>query len=173
LPVALVVEFLTHLTFSQEQHPATGSKTLVCFSLVNPRTFSAHKFVVDKSVELLQTWSTPIITLPDVLRLITHISMPLSDGEKVPLSNYEYDRLTWTIWQPLTLCTNDDLQKLFRRSEGEKAENLMHVLIPAVFRDAPEYSTEASYISFWDDNIRNILRAVITQGPGANKNHPR
>src|SRR5882762_307838 len=51
----------------------------------------------DKYSELLQTWSTPIIPLPDdVLQLTAHISMPLAEDKKVPLSNYEYDQLLST-----------------------------------------------------------------------------
>jgi hypothetical protein len=127
--------------------------------------FHPHKFIVDRSAELLQTWSTPLITLPDVLRLTAHISMPLSEAEKVPLSNYEYDRLLSTTWQSSALCTDDDLQRLFRRGTDEKAENLIPVIIPVIYKDAPEENgTESSFISFWDDNIRCVFRAIITQG---------
>jgi hypothetical protein len=56
------------------------------------------------------------------------------------------------------------LQKLFRRSEDERVENLIPILIPAIEGRTREGGTEASYLSFWDDNIQNILRAIIAEG---------
>ena len=135
--------------------PHSQLHTLSCVFLgLNLRTSHPHKFRVDKSAELLKTWSTPIITLPDVPQLAAHITMPLS--------NHDYDRLLSKTWQT---CSNDDFQKLFRRNDHEQAENLLPALIPVVFRDAPEENgTEASYVTLWDDNIRCILRAIFTQG---------
>jgi hypothetical protein len=113
----------------------------VCFFREsNLRTSHPHKFIVEKSDELLKTWSTPIITLPDVPQLAAHITMPLS--------NHDYDRLLSKTWQILALCSNVDFQKLFRRSDHEQAENLVPALIPVVFRDAPEENgTETSYVT--------------------------
>ena len=100
------------------------------FRELNLRTSLPHKFIVDKSAELLKTWSTPII----------HITMPLS--------NHDYDRLLSKTWQIFALCSNVDFQKLFRRNDHEQAENLVPALIPVVFRDAPEENgTEASYVT--------------------------
>ena len=72
--------------------------------------------------------STPIITLPDVMQLTAYISAPLSESEKIPILDHDYDRLLSTTWQTSALCRNDDLQKLFRRSEDERVKNLIPVI---------------------------------------------
>lgn len=92
-------------------------------------------------------------------------------NEKVPLSNYDYDQLLSGTWQMFALYSNDDLQKLFRRSEREKAVNIIHALIPVLFRDPPEEGgTEASY------HFMGRQYPIHTQRhyqPRANKSNPR
>ena len=123
--------------------------------------------VVDKSYDLVKTWSAPVKTLPeDVFQLLAYVSKDLTEDEKVPLSHHEFSRLLSQEVDVNNMCSEADLKQLFRPSEDENAEYLWSTyLLPTIRRGPPdENGTEASYISFWDRNIRDILAAIITEG---------
>jgi len=66
----------------------------------------------------------------------------------------------------LTAYFNKSLEedeKLFRLSEDEEANHLWTILKMAIVTGAPDSDgTEASFHSFWDDNIRKVLGATCT-----------
>ena len=59
-------------------------------------------------------------------------------------------------------CNRDDVGRLFRVSDTESSE-VLHLLFykAAAWPSPPEDGTEASFHSFWDDNIRNILELLV------------
>ena len=60
------------------------------------------------------------------------------------------------------MCSEDDLRRIFRVSEDEEADYLWAILKTAIVAGAPDGDgTNASFISFWDDNIRKILSATF------------
>jgi hypothetical protein len=152
-----------------DKHPASGKrKRDPGASIIWLGPFIAsHTVVVDKTYELIETWATPITTLPvDVSQLIAYLSEGLTEDEKVPLSHHEFSRLLSVEMDANNMCREADLKQLFRPSEDENADYLWSVfLFPTIYRGPPDdHGTEASFISFWDRNIRDILSAIITEG---------
>ena len=126
-----------------------------------------NAIVVDKSRDLVETWSTPIQTLPgNVLELLVYVNRDLMEDKKVPLSHCQFMRLLSQEVDEKSICSEADLSQLFRHSEDENGDYLWEsYLRSTIYRSPPdENGTEASYISFWDHNIRDILAAIITKG---------
>jgi hypothetical protein len=175
--IHLIVEKLTdqskHILHgsTRSAHGGTSSvrqaqARLRCVLYLGP-FITPNTVVVDKSYDLMDTWSAPIKTLPgDVFQLLAYVTKDLSENEKVPLSHHEFSRLLFVAVDPKNMCSEADLKQLFRPSEDENADYLWSTyLLPTIQRGPPdENGTEASYISFWDRNIRDILAAIITQG---------
>ena len=126
-----------------------------------------NAIVVDKSRDLVETWSTPIQTLPgNVLELLVYVNRDLMEDKRVPLSHCQFMRLLSQEVDEKSICSEADLSQLFRHSEDENGDYLWEsYLRSTIYRGPPdENGTEASYISFWDRNIRDILAAIITKG---------
>jgi hypothetical protein len=122
---------------------------------------------VDMSYDLMENWSTPITTLPEgASQLTAYLRKDLTEAEKVPLSHHEFSRLVSLQIHSKIMCKEADLKQLFRPSEDENADYLCtNYLLPAICREPPdENGTEASFISFWDRNIRDVFSAIITEG---------
>jgi hypothetical protein len=161
--------FLRGSTYSD--HGRTSSiwqaqARLWCVLYLGP-VIAPNTVVVDKSYDLMEAWSAPIKTLPgDIFQLLLYVSKDLTEDEKVPLSHCEFSRLLSQGVDEKNICSEADLEQLFRPSEDENADYLWSIyLFPTIHRSPPDESgTEASYISFWDRNIRDILAAIITEG---------
>ena len=126
-----------------------------------------NAIVVDKSRDLVETWSTPIQTLPgNVLELLVYVNRDLMEDKKIPLSHCQFMRLLSQEVDKKSICSKADLSQHFRHSEDENAGYLWEsYLRSTIYRGPPdENGTEASYISFWDRNMRDILAAIITKG---------
>lgn len=93
--------------------------------------------------------------------LMAYFNKPLEENEKVPLSHYCMTTLL-SRGEPTIMCSEDDLRRIFRVSEDEEADYLWTILKTAIVAGAPDGDgTDASFISFWDDNIRKILNATF------------
>lgn len=117
----------------------------------------------DITEDLCDRWLGMIRSLPlSSAELKAYLSTPLPDDAKVPINHNELRRLV-TSGYPNITCTESDLEALFRVTGDEETPNIIAALIPAVHRLSPEKDgTAASFIHFWDDNIRNILETVIS-----------
>jgi hypothetical protein len=93
---------------------------------------------------------------------MVYLNRPLKESDKVPLSHYSMTTLL-SRGEPRIMCSESDLQQIFRSSEDEEAEYLWTILKPAIATGAPDSDgTKASFISFWDDNIRKIISAIFS-----------
>jgi hypothetical protein len=93
--------------------------------------------------------------------LIAYFNKPLEENEKIPLSHYSMTTLL-SRGEPTIMCSEDDLRRIFRFTEDGEADYLWTILKTAIVTSAPDGDgTEASFISFWDDNIRKILSATF------------
>jgi len=93
--------------------------------------------VVDKSYDLMETWSAPIKMLPgDIFQLLVYVSRDLMEDEKVPLSHHEFSSLEM---DAKNMCGKVDLKQLIRPSEDENAEHLWRTyLLPTIHRGPPD-----------------------------------
>jgi len=113
-------------------------------------------------MELLSRWSKLTMTLPtSSTELGEYFNKPLEEGEKVPLSR-DAMVLLLSRGDPNIMCSESDLELIFRCSEEEASDYLFTILKTAIVTSAPDSDgTEASFISFWDDNIRKIVAATL------------
>ena len=110
-----------------------------------------NAIVVDKSRDLVETWSTPIQTLPgNVLEPLVCVNGDLMEDKKVSLSHYQFMRLLSQEVDEKSICSEADLSQLFRHSEDENGDYLWEsYLRSTIYRGPPdENGIEASYISF-------------------------
>ena len=92
---------------------------------------------------------------------MAYLNKPLEENEKIPLSHYSMTTLL-SRGEPTAMCSESDLERLFRVSEDEEADYLWTILKLAIVSGAPDGDgTEASFISFWDDNIRKIFNVTF------------
>jgi hypothetical protein len=78
----------------------------------------------------------------------------------VPVSNRDLLTLVAPVGDAKHICSQADLEQIFRPSEDERARSFWAMFMTAIITSPPPDSgTEASFISFWDDNIRKIISA--------------
>jgi len=120
-------------------------------------------FLGDITQALLSRWSNLTTILPTSQHdLMAYLNRPLKESDKVPLSHYSMTTLV-SRGEPKIMCSESDLQRIFRSSEDEEADYLWTILKMAIVTSAPDSDgTQASFISFWDDNIRKIISAIFT-----------
>jgi hypothetical protein len=81
------------------------------------------------------------------------------------LSRIQFDNLLSGLTETKDFCHGGDVERLFRISDAEASEVLHLIFYNAVVRLVPpEDGTEASFHSFWDDNIRKILELLVPSG---------
>jgi hypothetical protein len=103
------------------------------------------------------------LPLPQLENLPAYMQAPLAEDAKIPISQ--------ELWASLLLqknsrwiCGPGDVQRLFRSSETEQADHIWTIVNPALTFAPPDSdSTENSFHSFWDRNIRQMLEAVMIQ----------
>jgi hypothetical protein len=87
---------------------------------------------------------------------MTYLDKPLEENEKVHLSQYSMTTLL-SCGEPTITCAESDLC-----SEDEEADYHSTILKIAIVTGAPDGDgTKASFISFWDDNIRKFLSVAF------------
>lgn len=99
-------------------------------------------------------WSNLTMTLlTSIHNLTAYFNKPLKEDERVPISHYTMMTLMSHGDQSI-ICSESDLLQLFRLSEDEEADHIWTILKVAIVTSAPDSDgTEASFHSFWDDNI--------------------
>ena len=84
--------------------------------------------------------------------------------QKVPVSS-DFYRIAVPTLDPLdrvNWCSSSVLEGLFHVDESRSASELLHLLTVAVkSRPPPNDGIEASFISFWDKNIGDLLLGLV------------
>ena len=112
-------------------------------------------------MRLFDKWSVPLPAIPDVNNLGLYLDAPLDPEEKIPISDLEWRGLL----QPGAslveyFCSPEDLGILFTKNDDETAEFIWPDVHVAIRRTPPDSAgSDASFLSFWDNNILYILRA--------------
>jgi hypothetical protein len=101
--------------------------------------------------------------LPQLEDLSAYITGPLTEDDKIRISPEEFNRLA-SHADPRSYCSPEDLQRLFKPGANDRAEYMLSNIVYRALNFAPPDgdSTESSFHSFWDDNIRWILESVFT-----------
>ncbi|GJJ14384.1 hypothetical protein Clacol_008648 [Clathrus columnatus] len=99
--------------------------------------------------------------LPAVNELTSIVDHPLSEEEKIPLSNKFLRSL---ISHELDdTCTAADVALLFRATNYESDPAIIRFYAAVKSRPPPE-GTKDSYHGFWDRNINDIIAAILPDG---------
>jgi hypothetical protein len=98
--------------------------------------------------------------LPPISELAEIADRPLSDDEKIPISQSRFNELVSSI-NLQDICTADDVSMLFRPGFGGTA---LDKLFFTVATPPPNFGTEDLFHSFWDQNVRNILETIVLGG---------
>jgi len=127
---------------------------------------SGEKCLLDISTDILRRWSKKSkLSLPSISELPGLLDKPLPHDEKIPLTRIQFDNLLSGLTETTDVCSRDDVERLFRISDVEASEILHLKFYNAAVQSAPpENGTEASFHSFWDDNIRKILELLVPSG---------
>lgn len=93
-----------------------------------------------------------------------HLQLPLTDEEKIPISQSAFDRLVtpFTVSNPTLTLTADKLATLFRVSEVEKARSIRDVFQMIITKTPPTNGSEDAFHSTWDANISEVLQLVLS-----------
>ncbi|KAF8336806.1 hypothetical protein F5887DRAFT_1161224 [Amanita rubescens] len=142
--------------------PITGER------LKAPPTRSGEKrlHIADISIDILRRWSKKSkLSLPSISELRGLLNKPLPQDEKIPLTRIQFDNLVSGLTETTDVRYAADVERLFRISDAEASE-ILHLIFynAAVQCPPPETGTEASFHSFWDDNIRKILELLVPSG---------
>lgn len=80
------------------------------------------------------------------------------------LISEDHEKTLLSAEDPKTVCTQSDLESIFRRSEDECSTYLWTLLLPATRSAVPDGSgTEASFHHFWDSNLRAFIGGIANQ----------
>lgn len=111
-------------------------------------------------VDIVNLWRTnrQITTLPSVEELGSLLEQPLANAEKVPISQSMFDFLLSVISD---ICSKHDIETLF--TIGEEPLTLSYIFLAALY-PPPSSGTERSFLPFWDDNIRKIIKLLMPSG---------
>ncbi len=122
--------------------------------------------IADIGIDILHRWSKKSkLSLPSISELPGLLDKPLPHDEKIPLTRIQFDNLLSGLTETTDFCYGDHVERLFRISDTEASEILHLTFYNAALRRAPpENGTNASFHSFWDDNIRKILELLVPSG---------
>lgn len=107
--------------------------------------------------DILQLWAQPI-KIEDIPELLSHLRKPLTQKEKIPVSNAAFKNMLATHKQ----LTPQDLATIWRISSNEQASQLecqTNVLV--ISSGPPPGHTEQSFIYFRDALISQTLVYVL------------
>ncbi|KAG8810560.1 hypothetical protein FRC18_003997, partial [Serendipita sp. 400] len=120
---------------------------------------------VDQTSKLLARWRQPI-AVPEVVTLLGHLRTPLSEEEKVPISQAEFDHLV-TIYNPDSPKSElraENVAALFRDTDDEEAHSILVTFESALAWSPPASRTESAFHAIWDNNISRIIGTVLFDG---------
>jgi hypothetical protein len=102
--------------------------------------------------------------IPAIQDLLGFIERPLSEDEKIPITQSEFDKLLST--PAPDICDAGDIRSLFRIGEPLNHARLNRITFaiqnPPFSISGP--ATENSYIFGWDLNIRSIIETLERSG---------
>jgi hypothetical protein len=125
------------------------------------RFFGSHVHIADICSDLLAEWGQPVSRLPDIVDLAQYLNGPLSDEQKIPVSEDFLAQFTPSFMDPEAL-SRADAEALFRSTEHETADFITTIVkVILMFPNPEDGGTENSYHSFWDQNIRYPLTYVL------------
>ena len=107
-------------------------------------------------------WTRPV-SATNLQSLHSYLQQPLTDQEKIPLSQDLFN----TLCVPLTLSTRDEtitpegLSTLFRVSKHDTAPSLYMLFGTPIDMPPPSNGTEDLFHHTWDSNISNIIRFIL------------
>jgi hypothetical protein len=103
-----------------------------------------------------------------------HLQLPLTEEEKVPITQNAFDRLVtpFSIDNPTPALTAVKLATLFRVSKEESAKSIRDSFRQLITKAPPTSGTEDSFHGTWDRNISDVLNMVLsTANPIRNSDH--
>ncbi|TDL22896.1 hypothetical protein BD410DRAFT_839228 [Rickenella mellea] len=161
-----------------EERFETILSDLPTFANVMPPSFSVGAVLKNRSSECLhvvvakpditsrlaRSWAATITVPTTIEGLCSYMEKPLDDHEKIPASEAYLDLLVKT-GSGSTACSREDLEILFRLSDKEITSNIYINASNAIINEAPLASdTGASFINFWDNNIRQLFVMIGSAG---------
>ncbi|KAI9455635.1 hypothetical protein HD554DRAFT_267293 [Boletus coccyginus] len=99
--------------------------------------------------------------LPTIDELASFVDHPLSDDDKIPISINYFNGLLSSPLELHDICTPNDVQLLFRPGHGGTR---LDKIFWAVATSPPYDGTQPAFISFWDNNIRDIMELLLPTG---------
>ena len=110
----------------------------------------------------MERWSRPV-PAPSVEILRGYLHQPLTENEKVPLSQEFFNMLyrAYSSGPPGNALSAEKLLSLFRVSEDEEASRVFPLFWNALDRAIPRHGTEDSFHEAWDQNIGSILGSIL------------
>jgi hypothetical protein len=119
----------------------------------------------DVTTEILQYWKHTSTTLPPVAQLRQYLDTPLPEHAKIPILQYEFDNEVSRPSELYDRIGREDVQRLFRVDEEERASSLLTQCSAAISMQPPgKDGSENSFITFWDSNFRNFVDLLVPDG---------
>ena len=112
-------------------------------------------------------WSKPI-EVPNLQNLRTHLQQPLTDQEKIPISQDEFNQLC----VPFSSESRDNalnasqLSALFQVSQDERAGDAYLKFVNAITNVPLVRGTEDFFHCTWDNNISEIICFILSGTEG-------
>ena len=118
--------------------------------------------IVDKTGELVATWSQPV-PIKDVNALLLHLQQPLAKNEKIPISQERFNALCVPYsqesrWSSLTA---QQLSTLFRVSTDDRAPAIKAQFLNTIRAVPPLFGTEGNFHYTYDNNITEIIKFIL------------
>ena len=109
----------------------------------------------------MERWSHPI-QATSLQTLRSYLQQPLTDEEKIPISQHEFDWLCVPLKQSRGYALRaQQLSTLFRVSADECAPGASGPFIHAIGSVPPTLGTEERFHGTWDRNISEILELIL------------
>jgi len=115
----------------------------------------------DIGMELVGRWSSPRHA-EDENALHQIINTPLTEDEKIPVTQAELDSMVKSTTDRLEAVHVNDLAPLFRVTDEATAPLIFRHVAARVIENRPlPHGTETAFHHFWDDLIAETLRLVL------------
>jgi hypothetical protein len=134
-----------------------------CTSLYQISKLSLSFDVVDITRDLVARWSRPVpASSVEALRL--YLQQPLTEEEKIPISQSNFDRLCvpFSAESPGSALCPQRLSTLFRVSADKRARGIITPFFSAIQSTPPPIGTEDCFHSTYDKNISDILKITLS-----------
>jgi hypothetical protein len=112
----------------------------------------------------VERWSRPVTaTSLEILR--THLQQPLTEEEKIPIPQRQFDKLCvpYSSASPENALSPKQASTLFRVSTDEDALSASNRLLSAIDFPSPRNGTEDRFHTMWDKNISEVLHLILSE----------